>query len=397
MPRSSEPTTPPSPPRYRRLDALRGVAILGVILFHAYIIRPFHGPWWMNFVGQGAEGVGLFYMVSALTLALSWQHRRSRDRSPRRAFWARRFFRIAPLFYLTLLLVWLAGSGNPTVVPPSMRHHIFTWPNLIAHLTFGFGWLPWFQNSWIGVEWSIGVEMTFYFLFPWLIEQVVPPAKPWSLLTAGVASALAWPWLLHHLWFSWPRWAKSFAVFSFPEQMIWFAAGFSVFTMRARPNWKGWGVLWFLGGIALGVHAWSPLTANLVWVLPNLGLLWLAWHDHPGVRWLTRNRVIQYVGTRSYSLYLLHWLILAQIANMSWASQPTTIDWTMRVLAGLAVSLVAAEIAYRWIERPGIALGRELIKRQGWGSRADPRSRPAPAAQNRPAYVRSMAGRGSHR
>lgn len=368
MPNPSTRASSSTPPRYGQLDALRGVAILSVVTFHAYIIRPFfHGPWWMRFVGQGAQGVGLFYMVSALTLALSWQHRRQVDREPAKAFWLRRFLRIAPMFYLVLLAAYVLHAGNPTVVPQSMKHHLFTWANLVAHVTFVFGWLPWFQNSWIGVEWSIGVEMTFYFLFPWIMEKVLPKIDARVFLTLGIGLALFWPWLLLHLWFPWPTWAKSFLLWSFPEQWIWFEAGFLVLAYRAYPTMVGWGTLWLISAVFLGGHHWAPRTANLLWVAPNFLLVWLTWHNYRGIRWLIENRWLRYIGTRSYSIYLVHWLILAKICVLAFAAPATLTAWLMRLGVGLLASLVVSEITFRWVEQPAIALGRRWIARLGWG------------------------------
>ncbi len=349
MPKAS--SRPAAPPRYGQLDALRGIAILSVVIFHAYIIRPFfHGPWWMRFVGQGSEGVGLFYMVSALTLALSWQHRRAVDHEPARAFWLRRLLRIAPMFYLALLAAFVLHTGNPTVVPPAMKHQVFTWANLIAHLTFIFGWLPWFQNSWIGVEWSIGVEMTFYFLFPWIMDKVWPRLDQRLFVASGVAMALLWPWLLLHLWFPWPIWAKAFLLWSFPEQWIWFAAGFLVLTCQSYPTMIGWGTLWLVTAVFLGGHSWDPRTANVLWVAPNFLLVWLTWHHYPGIRWLINQRWLRYIGTRSYSIYLVHWIILAKISALAFADAHTVTAWILRLGVGLAISLVVSEVTYRLAE-----------------------------------------------
>lgn len=356
-----------APPRYARIDALRGIAILSVMVFHAWIIRPFDGPWWLRFIGQGAQGVGLFYMVSALTLSLSWSHRQRIDQEPAKAFWARRFFRIAPMFYLILGVVYLFGAGNTTVVPTAMRHHIFTWTNLIAHLTFVFGWLPWFQNSWIGVEWSIGVEMTFYFLFPMIMQRVFPRVGALVLLAAGLFSALAWPWFLQHLWFPWPHWAKSFLLWSFPEQAIWFAAGFAVVKQRNYPSIAGWATLWMISAIFLGGHVWQARTANILWVGPNFLLVWLTWHNYRGLRWLTANRLLQYVGTRSYSLYLVHWLVLREVTHLPLADTHTLSGWGMRLMLAVPISLMVAELSFRYVEKPGMALGKAWIRWRGWG------------------------------
>lgn len=83
-------------PRHPGLDGLRGLAILAVLLFHAYIVRPLSGLMWSRTVGQGAEGVGLFYIVSALTLAASWRQRSVRDPRPTLTLWARRVSGLRP-------------------------------------------------------------------------------------------------------------------------------------------------------------------------------------------------------------------------------------------------------------------------------------------------------------
>ncbi len=358
---------PVSPPRFKRLDALRGLAILSVIVFHAWIIRSFHGPWWMRFVTQGYQGVGLFYIISALTLVLSWQHRSNTDANPGKAFWARRFFRIAPLFYLMLLIAALVTTGESTVVPPSMRGDIFTWPNLLAHITFVFGWFPWFQNSWIGVEWSIGVEMTFYALFPLIMRRIFPKASPWLFVLGGFGMSLIWPHLLQYFFGPWPKWARSYLFWSFPTQAVWFAAGIAIVKFDHSPTFRGWGMLWLLWALFLGWHNWPVLISNAVWVVPNYLLVWLSWHDHRDVAWLTHNRALQYVGTRSYSLYLTHWMILGMVSDLPWANPHNLTSFFLRLGAALSLSLVASELSYRFIEQPGIRLGKRVIDDMHWG------------------------------
>lgn len=356
-----------APPRYQRLDALRGIAILSVIAFHAAIIRPFHEPWWMRYINQGYQGVGLFYIVSALTLVLSWQHRYHLDADPDKAFWTRRFFRIAPVFYLMLLVSGLWTKGNTTVIPRSMRGHIFTWPNLLAHMTFTFGWIPWYQNSWIGVEWSIGVEMTFYALFPFLMRRIFPKVSPWFFLVWGGIGAVLWPQLLQHLWFPWPTWAHSFLLWNFPTQAIWFAAGIALVKFDHTPTLRGWSVLWLVWVLILGWHRWPVLTANLLWVMPNYLLVWLTWKDYAGLSWLIHNRILQYVGTRSYSLYLIHWFVLGLVSEWSLANAHTLAGFFWRLGVTLGISLVASELSYRYIEKPGINWGKRVLDRLHWG------------------------------
>jgi peptidoglycan/LPS O-acetylase OafA/YrhL len=321
----------------------------------------------MRFVTQGYQGVGLFYIISALTLVLSWQHRSNTDANPGKAFWARRFFRIAPLFYLMLLIAALVTTGDSTVVPPSMRGDIFTWPNLLAHITFVFGWFPWFQNSWIGVEWSIGVEMTFYALFPLIMRRIFPKASPWLFVLGGFGMSLIWPHLLQYFFGPWPKWARSYLFWSFPTQAVWFAAGIAIVKFDHSPTFRGWGMLWLLWALFLGWHNWPVLISNAVWVVPNYLLVWLSWHDHRDVAWLTHNRALQYVGTRSYSLYLTHWMILGMVSDLPWANPHNLTSFFLRLGAALSLSLVASELSYRFIEQPGIRLGKRVIDDMHWG------------------------------
>src|SRR5690242_17519709 len=85
------------------IDALRGIAAAGVVAAHAWWIFP-NAPWRLNYVaGLGAHGVQLFFMLSAVTLATSWHTRTGVETNPIAAFYVRRLFRIAPMFWIAVL------------------------------------------------------------------------------------------------------------------------------------------------------------------------------------------------------------------------------------------------------------------------------------------------------
>jgi exopolysaccharide production protein ExoZ len=90
------------------IDALRGYAILGVIAVHATVAAP-GLEWPLRLVAeQGARGVQLFFLVSALTLMLSWRERGD-GLMP---FYIRRIFRIGPMFWLAMVFfVAIEASG----------------------------------------------------------------------------------------------------------------------------------------------------------------------------------------------------------------------------------------------------------------------------------------------
>lgn len=86
--------------KYDYIDALRGIAIALVVLVHAsQSVKPLSDVL-MRVMTEGARGVQLFYIASAITLCMSWSARREGDLRPVRDFYLRRIFRIAPMFYL---------------------------------------------------------------------------------------------------------------------------------------------------------------------------------------------------------------------------------------------------------------------------------------------------------
>ena len=90
-------------PKYDYIDALRGFAILGVLMVHsAQAVAPVH-ELLGQFMFSGVRGVQLFYIASAVTLCMSWRHRSALEAAPLRNFFLRRFFRIAPMFYIAIV------------------------------------------------------------------------------------------------------------------------------------------------------------------------------------------------------------------------------------------------------------------------------------------------------
>src|SRR5690349_21021518 len=87
--------------RLGALDALRGIAILMVILFHTSVDFP-PDQRLGRLLGIGNFGVQLFFLVSAITMCHMWQERRN-EAGRQFKFYIRRFFRIAPLFWLAMI------------------------------------------------------------------------------------------------------------------------------------------------------------------------------------------------------------------------------------------------------------------------------------------------------
>ncbi|MEU5974433.1 acyltransferase [Streptomyces sp. NPDC047315] len=158
----SRTTVPPSPAgrHIAPLNGLRGLAVLGVLFFHAG-----------HFSG-GFLGVDLFFVLSGflITGLLLREAQAHNGRIDLLGFWGRRARRLLPALAVmiagTLLLLWAFG-------PPSLlRHALDDTPWVLANLTnwhFIADQVGYWQagdTRVFGHLWSIAVEEQFYLLWP---------------------------------------------------------------------------------------------------------------------------------------------------------------------------------------------------------------------------------------
>ena len=150
--------------KYDYIDALRGIAILGVMLVHSRgIVEP--SSYILSKISSaGSRGVQLFYIASALTLFLSMSSRKKTERHPYICFFLRRFFRIAPAFYTAIIVYSLYYGLAPRYWAPNG----IDWWYIPLTAMFLHGWHPETITSVVPGGWSIAFEMTFYLFVPYL-------------------------------------------------------------------------------------------------------------------------------------------------------------------------------------------------------------------------------------
>jgi peptidoglycan/LPS O-acetylase OafA/YrhL len=355
------------------VDSLRGLAILGVILVHATTcVDNFHGRL-RAAAAQGHLGVQLFFIVSAFTLFWSLRSRRSQDRRPLLAFFTRRFFRIAPLFYVAIPVYLACPMPNrPMYAPDGIG-----WPHVAATLLFVHGWWPTTFNSVVPGDWSIAAEVTFYLCIPFLFARVKTlNAALWLSLLSAVAVGVAVGPVKHRidLWF--PEgygWViGQFAQFAFPAQVPVFCMGMALYFVLAEPATPDRPRA---GGAVLCAGALATLFAPVsVEALSSLALVVLAigLARHP-VRVIV-NPVTRYLGTVSYSAYLWHFWVLEHIRRPVLAALTAgplhlgpDLQFCGLFLATLLATLPIATASYHLIEQPGQSAGKWLINTMGWG------------------------------
>ena len=157
--------------KLKYIDALRGVAIIMVIIVHtSQYGKSLYNSTIGLVLGQGARGVQLFYMASAFTLLLSYNYRKGKEKQATRNFFIRRFFRIAPMYYLGIVYYIFQNGLGPRYWLADASE--ITFSNILANILFVHGVNPYWITSLVPGGWSITVEMFFYALFPILMLRI---------------------------------------------------------------------------------------------------------------------------------------------------------------------------------------------------------------------------------
>jgi peptidoglycan/LPS O-acetylase OafA/YrhL len=344
----------------RGLDALRGVAASAVFLMHAGVrVSPGFRSAMVGWIDLGAFGVMLFFLCSGYVIPASLERHGSLGR-----FWVKRAFRLLPLYWLSLigaLACYATGAargegvlGAFAVLGSDPAHAALARrpaATVLAHVAMAQDFLG--VPRLIELYWTLGLELVFY--------AVV------SVLFAGGALGRSVPV------------AVRFLVATMAVQVVSVALGVPVRTghmaalslmlvgaVLCRVNRgqvsrrSGAGVV-ALAAATLAVSAfgealvfsepWRPvnlLNGQLAALLLFVGTLWLGSRARA---WRSPKPLV-FLGEVSYSLYLIHPLVLVVV--------PPLATSVLSVLTWSAALLSLATLTYYCVEIPFMTLGRRL-------------------------------------
>src|SRR5450830_1870572 len=155
----------------QRLDYMnvaRGCAILMVIFVHTAQAVPGLSFFASAIAQYGQFGVQLFFVASAYTLCLSFENR-SNESKPIFYFYIRRFFRIAPLYYIAIVVYFLFFTLKKFYSEGSVSSfYPYSISDVLANIFLIHGFIPSANNNIVPGGWSIGTDMAFYLVFPFL-------------------------------------------------------------------------------------------------------------------------------------------------------------------------------------------------------------------------------------
>ncbi|HUP92440.1 MAG TPA: acyltransferase family protein [Solimonas sp.] len=330
---------------YRRdIDGLRAVAVVPVVLFHAF----------PELIPGGFVGVDVFFVISGFLITGLLMGDLDRGRFSLLDFYERRARRILPA--LSFVLLFCVAVSALLYVPVDF------WKfsgSLLATGGFASNVFFWRTSGYfagdVGTQpllhtWSLAVEEQFYLFFPpllYLLYRKWRPRLALVLAIIGVLSLLA-SWLLT------PR-APSLAFYLLPTRAweLMLGALLAIGAIPASPR-PALNVAASFGGLALilfAIFAYSSSTdfPGVAALAPALGAALVIYGGQSGrqpLRWLEWRPAVA-IGLISYSLYLWHWPVLAMLRY--WTMGPVAVN---PLLAAVAFSTLAAAVSWRWIENP---------------------------------------------
>ncbi len=414
------------------LDVLRGLAALAVVFNHfGYFVPPRLNNPVYQWINPGDYGVFVFFIISGYIVPASLERKGSV-----RTFWVSRLFRLYPLYLLAVgvaLVLYFVHVGSLRGEGADPGTSVLSQMLMMSNVLGGQN-LP-------NVVWSLSYEMIFYLLLTALfMARVSRRSSRYALAFAAAAVALGG--LLPQAYFTNNLWSPR--IIALVADLVVLTGLAVAVAMRGMPRLVGavlaamvgltllafngsWLLPWealsilalmFTGTMLYraekGQYAWRKAIPIAVAVL-GMAIAAGLWHHIGGygkpvsewereyfmslllagvtfaaglalrhVRW---PRVLTWLGLISYSVYLLHPLLIEVYRHFSWTAHHSF--WVQMLIDALFVAILLAvcSATYLLVERPMQDIGRRLGRRLD--ARFGPDRYPARARAAQPALSRS--------
>jgi peptidoglycan/LPS O-acetylase OafA/YrhL len=345
------------------IDGLRAVAVIAVILYHLGI----------SWIPGGFLGVDLFFVISGYVITrLLLDSIQERGGLDLRDFYMARIRRLLPpLLFMIVVTSIVVGIWAPDTTKKFLTDAPFS---IFGGMNW---WLVFNQQDYFESSgrppllqhtWSLAVEAQFYLLWPLILlvvlkyfgKRVIPAAALTIAAISGVALMLVSFQLdatnsskVSHIYFGTDT--HSIGLFLGAALAVsWIPQNFNLqVTRRAQDFIDGIGVFGFIGILATFalIDESKPTLYRIAFPLAGIfGTAILISIVHPASRFapLLRNKVLLWIGERSYAIYLWHWVIFqisrpqVDLDGENWAL------FSLRILLVLAM----ADISLRLVELP---------------------------------------------
>lgn len=344
---------PPAHPKYRPdIDGLRAIAVISVVVFHAF----------PSLMKGGFVGVDVFFVISGFLISSIIFGNLERGSFSFLDFYSRRVNRIFPALLLMLAATWAFGWFSLMIDEYSqLGKHIAGGSVFISNFVL-LGESGYFDNSAdtkvLLHLWSLGIEEQFYLVWPlmvWVAWKLRLNVLVLILVVGGASFAMNAMQVV----------SDQVSAFYSPQTRFWellvgSLLAYIMMTPSKAIHWRAEESGPFLRnlisliGVVLLVAAFALTTKDNQFpgwwaVLPTVGAALViaagpfAWIN----KRLLSSKIMVWFGLISFPLYLWHWPLLSfvHIREGSTASPIT-------LALSVALSVFLAWMTYRFVERP---------------------------------------------
>lgn len=333
----------PSPVNFREdINGLRAWAVIAVLLFHFSLIG----------LPGGFVGVDIFFVISGYLMTAIVVGKLEKGSFSIIDFYMARVRRILPALLVvisTLLALgwfWLPTPdyqelGKQSAYSLAFLSNIGYWKSsgyfdVAAH------------EKWLLHTWSLAVEAQFYVLYPIIVSILWRYFKTMKVLIASLILLFTASFSLN-IYFVESH--PSLAFYFLPTRGWELFAGGLVFLLANRIVLQNKinSALYTMGWILL-FYSFFIINQEIIWpgfwaLLPVIGTSLIIFANNQSNK-LTNNRIAQWIGDRSYSLYLWHWPLVVGLYFTALQA-----EWIW-VIATFTLSLIIAHLSYEYIEVP---------------------------------------------
>jgi len=358
----------PSPNvRFAFLDALRGLGALGVTCYHIHRYRPLREPvdsllpaFMQNLLQYGWVGVPVFFVIAGFVTAYTLR-KTSLTQASVTNFTLRRIVRLGIPYWTTIVFVVIVDGIARLFLPDPTLADPIEWPQLAANLLFLQDILS--QGNISAGTWFVCIDLQFGILFVlllWLYQSLASRCKTSQTARIILRSAIFVPVGLFSLFLytycpklgccdDFDPWVIYFFCMPTFGALIWW-------TLDDRlPRFVFWSyalimalILTFNWRLEIAIALGSGVAIYVVGRCNHLG------------DWLT-GKWLQDLGRISYSLFLIHYSVAWIVLTVGhWLTDETPFMAIIWLIVAFAVSIVAAQVMYTFVEEPSIRLSARL-------------------------------------
>lgn len=329
--------------RYYNLDYLRGLMSLVIMVYHYnhWLKYPLGNIGLLNRLSY--YGVSIFFIISGISLYVTYKNHDFTIFKNIKVYLVRRVARIYPLLIVTILLS-IIYLNHYNQLPSIMK--------IMMNLTGAFAIFDYSGYIATG-SWSIGNELFFYILFPFIL-LIKKPRYIFCIYAVSLVCVMYYSFFLQYSWT---------AYINPMNQFFYFMNGIvlGIYAQKLQLNRKAIS-LGIVGMFIFLIYPIAEWNQNEVvgWSRIILGycsilivVLFVAMPAHN-----VRYKLLFFLGEKSYGIYLIHPIVFHfyRINHLHIDQTPLEILLYCSIL-----SLLAATLSYQWLEAPLIKLSKKYF------------------------------------